>query len=139
MHCCSATLLFTVGGVSCITRCCETFVCPALQNKDKDFLDPELPDDETELTARIKEVGREHTDLRRQQETLVAESPEFLELKTQIDSVADLRDRLINQKTNVKAGAKIVSRLTATGRARQLVSDEEHLNSACPVCCFFHL
>jgi hypothetical protein len=104
----------------------------ALQKKEENFLDPDLPSDETELTARIKEVGREITDLRRRQETLVVGSPEYLELKTEGESLADLRDRLINQRTNVQAGTKIVSRLTATGRARQLVPDEEHLVSARP-------
>lgn len=93
-------------------------------------MDPELPHDEKELTARIKELNKETTDLSRRKETLIVDSPEFLDLKTQIDKVADLRDRLINQRTNVQAGTKIVSRLTATGRARQLVSDEEHRVSA---------
>lgn len=112
----------TVGGV------------PTLQSKDdKGFLDPELPDDEQLLTQRIKDVGKEAAELRGKQAKLLADSPEFLELKTQIDKVADLRDRLINQKTNVQAGTKIVSRLTATGRARQLVSDDEHKVSTCSI------
>lgn len=105
-----------------------------MQSKDdKGFLDPELPDDEQLLTQRIKDVGKEAAELRGKQAKLLADSPEFLELKTQIDKVADLRDRLINQKTNVQAGTKIVSRLTATGRARQLVSDDEHKVSTCSI------
>lgn len=106
---------------------------PGVLNVQKDmaFLDEDLPQDAEELTTRIKEVGKEASQLRRQQQPMVPGSPEFVELKTQIDQVADLRDRLINQKTNVLAGTKIVSRLTATGRARQLVSDDEHRTSAC--------
>lgn len=102
-----------------------------LQSKDKEFLDPELPQDEKQLTTRIKAVGKEVSDMRRELETLVVDSPEHVELKDRIDVQADLRDRLINQRTNVQAGTKIVSRLTATGRARQLVPDEEHIVSTC--------
>lgn len=97
------------------------------EGKDKEFLDPELPQDEKQLTTRIKAVGKEVSDMRRELETLVVDSPEHVELKDRIDVQADLRDRLINQRTNVQAGTKIVSRLTATGRARQLVPDEEHI------------
>lgn len=101
-------------------------------------MDPELPDDEQEITARIKGVGKESTDMRKRQETLKKNSPEYLELQTKLDELADLRDRLINQKTNVQAGTKIISRLTATGRARQLVPDEEHRTSVyLPFDCWF--
>jgi hypothetical protein len=106
--------------------------CVLQKPKKENFLDPDLPSDEKELTERIRGVGKQHADTRRRQETLAVNSPEFLELKADLDKMADLRDRLINQKTNVQAGTKIVSRLTATGRARQLVSDEEHRVSAFP-------
>lgn len=39
----------------------------------------------------------------------------------------DMRERLQQQLLHVKAGRKIVNRLQATGHARQLVPDSEHL------------
>jgi hypothetical protein len=102
-----------------------------MQEREKTFLDPELPQTEDELVRQIKNLNKQHGELRRKQEQLGDSSQaEWLEMSTQMEELISLRDRMTTQKTNLLAGTKIVSRLTATGRARQLVSDEEHVTSA---------
>lgn len=106
-----------------------------------EFLDPELPTKPENITAALKDLDKttrnqtiQATRLKKIRFSKNIEEPtkEEVELDNQIEAADEMRDRLQTQLTNAKAGTKVVSRLEATGVARQIVPDEEHRLSTPP-------
>jgi hypothetical protein len=92
------------------------------------FLDPELPKTEHEVISRMRVVNSEQVQLRKIVDSQISEadSPDAISASTRLQAVLDLKDRLQLQLTHIRAGRHIVSRLSATGRARQLLPDDAH-------------
>lgn len=96
------------------------------------FLDEELPQTIPEIQKEVQELNKESKGLREvmQQPDWNASSPEGTNVTERQEAIMAMRERLQQQMLHIKAGRKIVNRLEATGRARQLVPDSEHITSA---------
>jgi hypothetical protein len=101
----------------------------------QNFLDPGLPQTEEELKADIQKANSlvqatsnklEAMKSARFRKGVEVEPPEEAEVRIALAEQEELRQKLILQQTNIRAGTRVVSRLEATGRARQLVPDAEH-------------
>lgn len=102
------------------------------QEDEESFLDESLPQTVPEIQKELQSVGKEAKAVREsmQRPDWNASSPEGVSITTRQEELIDMRERLQQQLLHAKAGRKIVNRLQATGHARQLVPDEEHIMSA---------
>ena len=103
-----------------------------VQGEDGEFLDETLPQTIPEIQKEMQAVNKQAKGVREvmQRADWNASSPEGLNVTAQQEELIDLRERLQQQLLHAKAGRKIVNRLQATGHARQLVPDEDHIMSA---------
>ena len=110
-----------------------------LQSRVQSFLDAGLPQTEDEIKAEmqntnqaIRTTSSQLTQLKqaRFRRGVEVEPPEEAEVRIALAEHEARRTKLMLQVTNLRAGTKVVSRLEATGRARQLLPDEEHQLSA---------
>jgi hypothetical protein len=102
------------------------------------FLDPELPTTTNEVDILVKEnnerLHKASFELARLRRLRFAQgveqaTEEEMALDKSMQEYDKQRERLNTQLTNIKAGTKVVSRLEATGRSRQLLADEDHVMS----------
>lgn len=103
-----------------------------VQGEEGEFLDETLPQTIPEIQKEMQAVNKQAKGVREvmQRADWNASSPEGLNVTAQQEELIDLRERLQQQLLHAKAGRKIVNRLQATGHARQLVPDEDHIMSA---------
>eukprot|EP00892_Ulva_mutabilis_P010571 jgi/Ulvmu1/7887/UM004_0118.1 len=95
------------------------------------FLDEELPQTIPEIQKEVQALNKESKGLRdvMQQPQWNASSPDGVNVTERQEAIMAMRERLQQQMLHIKAGRKIVNRLEATGRARQLVPDSEHITN----------
>ena len=99
------------------------------------FLDPKLPKTEEKLQKALEKTRTQLSKSRSGVEQMYkARLAKNQDKRTRKEDkarakVAELEaylERLLEQEKGLNAGTRVVSRLEATGRARQLMSDEEH-------------
>lgn len=97
--------------------------------EDETFLDESLPQTIPEIQKEMQVVNKEARSLRdvMQRPDWNASSDEGVNVTARQEELMDMRERLQQQLLHAKAGRKIINRLQATGHARQLVPDSEHL------------
>lgn len=101
----------------------------------QDFLDKDLPQDLDKCKAERDKEAEKVRQLRRDVEKAATarfrknsdkQTSKEKSLRKKLEDARSKHERLQEQERFLQAGTKVVSRLEATGRARQLQSDEEH-------------
>jgi hypothetical protein len=105
----------------------------------QDFLDSKLPKTAEKVRKAVDKVKLQIAEARGHVEQLGRDRmakganemvPQETKARQKLEELQQYHERLLTQERFLRAGTRVVSRLEATGRARQLMTDEEHALSA---------